>query len=190
MTTLDELVELLGEMAAAGEAVLLDGLGTRVQRPRGWGNQKVLYDAKRHTHTAQGLALATVHGDLLWLDGGWPGSCHEQELLTLAGLEDALDRVQVVSLLDRGFRGMAKPRECWHVPLGDRRTKDQLIDPQRAYNREQAGLRALVEQAIAHLGNAWVLRRWRGLLYRVREVFRAAGVLICLGPLAAPRVRA
>jgi hypothetical protein len=67
------------------------------------------------------------------------------------------------------------------VPLGDRRTKDQLIDPQRAYNREQAGLRALVEQAIAHLGNAWVLRRWRGLLYRVREVFRAAGVLICLG---------
>jgi DDE superfamily endonuclease len=181
VTTLDELVELLGEMAAAGEAVLLDGLGTRVQRPRGWSNQKVLYDAKRHTHTAQGLALATVHGDLLWLDGGWPGSCHEQELLTLAGLEDALDRVQVVSLLDRGFRGMAKPRERWHVPLGDRRTKDQLIDPQRAYNREQAGLRALVEQAIAHLGNAWVLRRWRGLLYRVREVFRAAGVLICLG---------
>jgi hypothetical protein len=105
------------------------------------------------------------------------------------GLEDALDRVQVVSLLDRGFRGMAKPRECWHVPLGDRRTKDQLTQAQRAYNREQAGLRALVEQAIAHLGNAWVLRRWRGLLYRVREVFRAAGVLICLGPLAAPRPR-
>jgi hypothetical protein len=27
-------------------AVLLDGLATRVQRPRGWANQKVLYDAK------------------------------------------------------------------------------------------------------------------------------------------------
>jgi hypothetical protein len=36
-----------------------------VQRPRGWANQKVLYDAKRHTHTAQGLALSTIHGDLL-----------------------------------------------------------------------------------------------------------------------------
>jgi hypothetical protein len=45
----------------------------------------------------------------------------------------------------------------------------------------QAGLRALVEQAIAHLANAWALRRWRGLLYRVRDVYRAAGVLICLG---------
>jgi hypothetical protein len=45
----------------------------------------------------------------------------------------------------------------------------------------QAGLRALVEQSIAHLANAWALRRWRGLLYRVRDVFRAAGALVCLG---------
>jgi len=40
---------------------------------------------------------------------------------------------------------------------------------------------ALVEQAIGHLANAWALRRWRGLLYRVRDVFRAAGALVCLG---------
>jgi hypothetical protein len=33
----------------------------------------VLYDAKRHTHTAQGLTLSTINGDLLWMDGGWPG---------------------------------------------------------------------------------------------------------------------
>jgi hypothetical protein len=66
--------------------VVVDGLATRVQRPRGWANQKVLYDAKRHTHTAQGLAVSTVHGDLLWVDGGWPGSCHEQELVELSGL--------------------------------------------------------------------------------------------------------
>ncbi len=67
------------------------------------------------------------------------------------------------------------------MPIGDRRTKDQLSEAQRAYNREQARLRALVEQAIGHLANAWALRRWRGLLYRVREVFRAAGALVCLG---------
>jgi hypothetical protein len=99
----------------------------------------------------------------------------------LVGLDDALDRVEVASLLDRGFRGIAKGRQRWHVPVGDRRTKDQLTEQQRAYNREQAGLRALVEQAIAHLANAWALRRWRGLLYRVRDVFRAAGALVCLG---------
>jgi hypothetical protein len=180
ITTPAELGCWLAEMTASGEAVLVDGLATRVQRPRAWGNQKVLYDAKRHAHTAQGVAVATIHGDLLWVDGGWPGSCHEQELLTLAGLDDALDEVQVASLLDRGFRGMAKTRAHWHAPVGDRRTIDRLSDAQRAYNREQAGLRALVEQAIGHLANAWALRRWRGLLYRARDVFRAAGALICL----------
>jgi hypothetical protein len=181
ITSLDELGRWLAEMAASGEAVLLDGLGTRVQRPRGWGNQKVLYDARRHTQTAQGVAVATIWGDLLWVDGGWPGSCHEQELVTLAGLDGALDAAAVASLLDRGFRGLAKSREHWHAPVGDRRTKDQLSEAQRAFNREQAGLRALVEQAIGHLSNAWALRRWRGLLYRVRDVFRAAGALVCLG---------
>jgi hypothetical protein len=181
ITGLAELGERLEEMARSGEAVCVDGLATRVQRPRGWVNQKVLYDAKRHTHTAQGLAVSTIHGDLLWLDGGWPGSCHEHELLALAGLDGALDEVEVVSLLDRGFRGMAKGRGHWHTPVGDRRTIDRLSDEQRAFNRLQAGLRALVEQSIGHLANAWSLRRWRGLLYRVRDVYRAAGALICLG---------
>jgi hypothetical protein len=181
ITCLDDLRQWLSEMAASGEAVVVDGLATRVQRPRSWANQKVLYDAKRHTHTAQGLAVSTVHGDLLWVDGGWPGSCHEQELLKLAGLEGVLDAVEVASLLDRGFRGMAKTRQHWHAPVGDRRTKDRLTDGQRAFNRLQAGLRALVEQSIGHLANAWALRRWRGLLHRVRDVYRAAGALICLG---------
>jgi DDE superfamily endonuclease len=181
VTTLADLREWLGEMAAAGEAVVVDGLATRVQRPRGWANQKVLYDAKRHAHTAQGLAVSTIHGDLLWVDGGWPGSCHEHELIELAGLDHVLDDVEVASLLDRGFRGLAKAREHWHAPVGDRRTKDHLSDAQRTFNRLQAGLRALVEQSIAHLANAWALRRWRGLLYRVRDVYRAAGALICLG---------
>jgi hypothetical protein len=179
ITTLAELGEQLGEMAAAGEAVCVDGLATRVQRPCGWANQKVLYDTKRHAHTAQGLAVSTIWGDLLWVDGGWPGACHEHELIELSGL--VLDGVEVASLLDRGFRGLAKAREHWHAPVGDRRTKECLTEGQRAYNRVQAGLRALVEQAIGHLASAWALRRWRGLLYRVRDVYRAAGTLVCLG---------
>jgi DDE superfamily endonuclease len=168
-------------MARSGEAVCVDGLATRVQRPRGWANQKVLYDAKRHTHTAQGLTVSSIHGDLLWCDGGWPGSCHEQELMQLSGLGGVLDAAGVATVIDRGFRGLAKAREHWHAPVGDRRTKDRLTDQQRVFNRVQAGLRALVEQSIAHLVNAWALRRWHGLLYRVRDVYRAAAALICLG---------
>jgi len=121
---------VLVEMADADEAVVVDGLATRVQRPRGWANQKVLYDAKRHSHTAQGLSVATIWGDLLWLDGGWPGSCHEHELIKLAGLAGVLDEVEVATLLDRGFRGLAKGREHWHAPVGDRRTIDRLSQEQ------------------------------------------------------------
>jgi hypothetical protein len=40
---------------------------------------ELLYDGKRHAHTAQGLAVTTVGGDLPWRDGGWPGSCREQD---------------------------------------------------------------------------------------------------------------
>jgi hypothetical protein len=180
ITSLDDLRQWLGEMARSGEAVVVDGLATRVQRPAGWANQKVLYDAKRHAHTAQGVVVSTIWGDLLWVDGGWPGSCHEHELIQLSGLGEVLDAASVASLLDRGFRGLAKGREHWHAPVGDRRTKDRLSDAQRMFNRLQAGLRALVEQSLAHLANAWSMRRWRGLLYRVRDVFRAAGALIGL----------
>jgi hypothetical protein len=50
-----------------------------------------------------------------------------------------LDAADVATLLDRGFRGLAKLREHWHAPVGDRRTNDQLTDGQRAFNRVQAG---------------------------------------------------
>jgi hypothetical protein len=39
----------------------------------------------------------------------------------------------------------------------------------------------IVEQSIGHLGNARSLRRWRGLPYRVRHVFRATAALVSLG---------
>ena len=105
VTNLADLAQRLAEMAATGEAAVVDGLATRVQRPRSWANQKVLYDAKRHTHTAQGVAVSTIHGDLLWCDGGWPGSCHEHELLTLSGIDQVLDDTEVTTWSTEGFEG-------------------------------------------------------------------------------------
>jgi DDE superfamily endonuclease len=143
-------------------------------------NQKAWYDAKRHAHTAQGLAVSTIWGDLLWCDGGWPGSCHEHELVTLSGLGEVLDTSGVASLLDRGFR--AWPRiASTGIPRSGPAAPRIGSDTQRAYNRCQAGLHALVEQSIGHLANAWSLRTWRGRFYRLRDVFGAAAALVCLG---------
>jgi hypothetical protein len=60
----------------------------------------------------------------LWVDGGWPGNCHEHELMVLSGLGKVLAATAAASLLDQGFRSMAKTREHWLAPVGDRRTKD------------------------------------------------------------------
>jgi hypothetical protein len=89
---------------------------------------------------------------------------------------------------------MSRSPACWTAGSGAWQDPPALACPgrgsphhrpppgaQRADSRLQAGLRALVEQSIAQLAGAWALRRWRGLLYRVRDVSRAAGVLICLG---------
>jgi hypothetical protein len=97
-----------------------------------------------------------------------------------------LDVSRVATIIDRGVRGLAKTRAHWHAPVSDRRTKDRLTDGQRAFNRLQAGLRTLVEQAIGQLANAWSLRRWRGLPYRVWEVFRDRRRAGLPGPLAPP----
>jgi DDE superfamily endonuclease len=180
ITALADLRERLGEMARTGEAVLVDGLATRCNDPVD-GPTRRSGTTPNATCTPPRAWRCPPSMATFWSDGGWPGSCHEHELVTLSGLDEVLDASGVASLLDRGFRGMAKRREHWHAPVGDRRTKDRLSDRQRAYNRCQAGLRALVEQSIGHLANAWSLRRWRGRFYRVRDLYRAAGALVCLG---------
>jgi hypothetical protein len=126
------------------------------------------------------VAVSTIHGDLLWCDGGWPGSCHEHELLTLSGSTRSWMTPRSPPWSTEGFEGWPRLGH-WHAPTGDRRTNDQRTTAERAYNRCQAGLRALVEQSIGHLATAWSLRRWRGLPYRARDVFRAAAALISLG---------
>jgi hypothetical protein len=75
---------------------------------------------------------------------------------------------------------MAKGCDHWHAPVRDRRTKDPLTYAQRAFNRVQGGCAPWWSSGSAS-GKAWALRRWRGLLYRVRDVFRATAALVRLG---------
>jgi hypothetical protein len=85
-------------------------------------------------------------------------------------LEVRLDAVAAVLLDGLSYRRAGRAVGIFKTEVGD------------SSGRSTACRRgcALVEQSIAHLANAWALRRWRGLLHRVRDVFRAAGALICL----------
>jgi hypothetical protein len=82
------------------------------------------------------------------------------------------------------IRGMAKGHQRCMRRSGIAGTKHRLTGEQRAFNRCQAGLRLLLEQA-AHLARVWALCRWPGLLYRVQDVFPGgcrAGVPGLLAP--------
>lgn len=178
---LDDLAVHLEEMTAAGEAVALDGAGTRVARPASWANQYQLYDAHRGAHTAQALVVSTLDGDLLWVDGGWPGRAHEQQLVALSGLEATLSAAGTATLVDRGFRGLALDTGVnAYAPVGNHAGRDRLSEAQRAHNRLHAALRAAVERAVAHLANAGAMRRWRGRLAKARDAIRAVGALVSL----------
>ncbi len=85
------LGQWLSEMAAAGEAVCVDGLATRVQRPHGMAQPEgpVRHQA-RHPHRPGHGGDHDLGGSTV-VDGGWPGSYREQELIVLAGLEGVLD---------------------------------------------------------------------------------------------------
>jgi hypothetical protein len=114
---------------------------------------------------------------------GWIGAglaaATSQELLTLSGLEEVLDGAEVVSLLNRGFRGTTKGRDHWHAPVGDRRTRDRLSHTQRPFNRVQAGVHCGAgDQAPGQRVGAASLAR---AAVRVRESSGPPTALVYLG---------
>jgi hypothetical protein len=145
-----------------------------------WANQKVLYDAKRHTHTAQGLALSTIHGDLLWSDGGWPDSCHEHELVALAGLEGCWTRSRWQARWIGGFGAWPRP-----ASTGMRRSgtaAPSTGSPRGSGRQPPAGRAAGAGGAGDRPSGRCLVAAPLGATAAPRPgVFRAAGALVCLG---------
>jgi hypothetical protein len=179
ITGLDDLRRWLAEMTRSGEAVCLDGLAIRVQRPRGGPTRRCCttpsgtptppraWPSRASTATCCGWTAAgraTAMSTNWWHCRGWMGRW-------------TATRCQPVG---SGFRGWPS-----HASIGMRRSGTAASSTASPTpSGPTTGCRqgcALVEQAIAHLAGAWALRRWRGLLFRVRDVYRTAGALICLG---------
>jgi hypothetical protein len=182
ITSLAELELRCAEMQQTGEPVCIDGAGVRTQRPNpvareasaslsprlDWINQYQLWDEHHHQHGVHAIEVSTTWGDLLWVDGGWPGRCHELVVAELSGVADVLAKSQVRTLTDRGYRGIEK-RCGVHVGLPVGKWKDQptLDSELRAQNTVQAGLRAGTERAVAHLAKLKVREAQASLEPRV-----------------------
>lgn len=105
---LDDLESRCVEMRATGEVVCVDGAGIATQRPQSWANQYQMWDVHHHQHGVHALVVCDVHGDLLWVDGGWPGQCHELDVIERSGVASVLANTDVRVLADRGYRGLAR----------------------------------------------------------------------------------
>lgn len=90
-------------------------------------------------------------------------SCWRSRACVVRGA--VLDATGVTTLVDRGFRGMAK--------TSARRPNATTTASRPGCAPGGAGDRASGQRVDA--------AGWRGLLYRVRDVYRAAAALICLG---------
>jgi hypothetical protein len=120
ITTLDDPAPLAWELAAAGEAVCVDGLATRAQRPAAGPTRRCCTTPNATSTppkawrsppsgatrcgwwTAAGRAAATSTNSLNWAD--WAGAGRGR------GGQPA----------GPWFRGLAKTHQHWHSPVGDR----------------------------------------------------------------------
>jgi hypothetical protein len=95
-------------------------------------------------------------------------------------LDNALDEVEVVSLLDRGFRGLAKARAHWHAPVVTGAPKTSSPTGSEPTTASRPGCGHWSSRRSAILATPGRCAAGRGLLYRIRDVFRAVGALLCL----------
>ena len=117
ITSLAELREHLAEMVASGEAVCLDGLGPGCNDPGGGATRRCCMTPSA-TPTPPSVSQCRPSGATCCDAMGLAGVLPRAELIELAGLQGMLDASGVATIVDRGFRGLAKPREHWHAPVG------------------------------------------------------------------------
>jgi hypothetical protein len=118
VATLQDLRERLAEMTEVGEAVCVDGLATRVQRPAGGPTRRSCMTPSGAPTPPKAWRCRPSTAICCGVTVAGPGAVMSTEV---SGVRAVLDATGVTTLVDRGFRGMAKARARWHAPIGDRR---------------------------------------------------------------------
>jgi DDE superfamily endonuclease/Helix-turn-helix of DDE superfamily endonuclease len=153
---LDELPAVdFGELAKSmkGKICLIDGTLVQVFN---WRHRKDLLSGKHRKHGMNVQVIADLHGRVLGVSRGFPGSRHDMYCFAeadLATLADAAD----TAVGDSGYQGSNMTTPNKKQPGQERSESD------RKYNTALATIRVAVEWANAHLKN------WRILASRYRD---------------------
>jgi hypothetical protein len=148
-------------MAAFPEVgVLIDSKEQRVNRPTGYDAQKPYYSGKKKAHTVKTQVVVDPCGQIEGVSDSVPGGAHHDlPLLCGSGVLEQLAPGEA-AMMDKGYVGLNNyyPEVPVVIPFKASRNHP-LTEEQKAYNREVARYRIVVEHTMAQLNRFTVLRQ-------------------------------
>jgi hypothetical protein len=154
--------------------VIIDGKEQRVNRPTGYEAQKPYYSGKKKAHTVKTQVVVDPCGRIEGISDSVPGGAnHDLPLLCGSGVLEQLAPGEA-AMVDKGYVGLRNyfPDVPVVIPFKASRGHP-LTEEQRAYNREVARYRIVVEHTMAQLNRFTVLRQ----VFRGRQRSRHGQVI-------------
>jgi DDE superfamily endonuclease len=140
--------------------VLIDSKEQRVNRPTGSDAQKPYYSGKKKAHTVKIQVVVDPCGRIEAVGASVPGGAnHDLPLLCGSGILEQLAEGEA-AMVDKGYVGVKNyyPDVPIVIPFKAGRNHP-LTEEQKAYNREVARYRIVVEHTMAQLNRFTVLRQ-------------------------------
>lgn len=153
--------------------VIIDAKEQRVNKPQGEERQKPYYSGKKKAHTIKTQVVIDTRGRVAAVSASVPGATHDLTLLVGSGALTGLGEGEA-AMMDKGYAGVGRHHPGVPVVLPHKKPRGgELSEPQRAFNREVARHRIVVEHTMAQLNRFTVLRQ----VFRAKKRHRHGGVV-------------
>src|SRR4051794_18613615 len=172
--------------AFPGVGVLIDSKEQRVNRPTGYEAQKPYYSGKKKAHTVKTQVVVDPCGRIEAVSDSVPGGAnHDLPLLCGSGVLEQLAPGEA-AMVDKGYVGLKNYYPDVPVVIPFKASRGHpLTEEQKAYNREVARCRIVVEHTMAQLNRFTVLRQ----VFRGQQRGRHGQVLRVVAKLVNRRLR-
>jgi hypothetical protein len=153
--------------------VIIDGKEQRTNRPTGYDAQKPYYSGKKKTHTLKNQVVVDPCGRIEAVSPTVPGGAnHDLTVLRGSGVLERLGAGEG-AMVDKGYVGVKNDYPDVPIVIPFKASRNHpLSEEQRAFNREVARYRIVVEHTMAQLDRFTVLRQ----VFRGQQRDRHSGV--------------
>jgi hypothetical protein len=138
---------------------VIDAKEQRVNKPQGEEAQRPYYSGKKRAHTVKTQVVVDTRGRIEAVSDSVPGSTHDLTLLVGSGVLTGLGEGEA-AMMDKGYAGVGKHYPSVPVVLPIKKPRGgELSGEQKAFNRQVARHRIVVEHTMAQLNRFTALRQ-------------------------------